>query len=108
MAFGTQPTAHLLNTDLGHEVCPATGGVVNGVQLLQQGGGVGQGVVAIQQPTQQVTVRPIQQLRVTTQVRGQLRRGGHQKLCLCLCYSMCTYGLIRQDKDCINVLCGGQ
>ena len=43
-------------TDLGHEACPAAGGVVDGVQLLHEGGGVREGVVSLQQTLDQLTV----------------------------------------------------
>lgn len=66
--------------DLGHEVRPATCGVVDGVQLLQEGGGVGQGEVPLQQTAHQLAVRGIQQLGVSAQVRGQLREVAHAEV----------------------------
>lgn len=42
--------------DLRHEARPAAGSVVNGVQLLQQGGGVWKAVVSFHQTLHQLTV----------------------------------------------------
>lgn len=46
-------------TDLRHEACPAAGSVVDGVQLLQQGGGIGKTVVSLHQTLHQLTVGAI-------------------------------------------------
>lgn len=50
----------LSNSHLGHELDPAAGRVVNGVQLLQEGAGVGHGEVAVNQTPDDVIVRGIQ------------------------------------------------
>ena len=58
----------LHNTNLRHEARPAAGSVVDGVQLLQQGGGVRKAVVSLHQALHQLTVRAVQQLRVLLQL----------------------------------------
>lgn len=60
--------------DLRHEARPAAGGVVDGVQLLQQGGGVRETVVSFHQTLHQLAVCAIQQLGVLLKLRGQLER----------------------------------
>ena len=63
-------------TDLRHEARPATGGVVDSVQLLHESGGVREGVVSLQQTLDQHTVRRVQQLWVALQLLGQLGAEG--------------------------------
>lgn len=44
---------------LGHEVCPSTCGVVDGIQLLQQGAGVESGEVGAENAPEKLAVRGI-------------------------------------------------
>lgn len=61
-----------LTTDLRHKACPAAGSVVDGVQLLQQSGGVGQTVVFLHDTLHQFTVGTVQQFGVVLKLGGQL------------------------------------
>lgn len=72
----------LMETHLGHEAAPRTGGVVDGIQLLQQPGGVGQTVVPRQQNLHQLAVGAAQQLRLLLDLRPELRRQSHSDAAL--------------------------
>lgn len=61
---------------LGHEVDPAAGSIINGVQLLEQDAGVGQGEVATEKAVQKVIVGDVQDLWVLVEVSGELEQGG--------------------------------
>lgn len=65
---------------LGHEVDPATGGIVDGVQLLEQDAGIGQGEVAVEEVVENIAVRDIQDLWMLVEVSGELgQRGRHRR-----------------------------
>lgn len=61
---------------LGHEVDPAAGSIINGVQLLEQDAGVGQGEVAIEKAVQKVIVGDVQDLWVLVEVSSELQQCG--------------------------------
>ena len=58
---------------------PAAGGVVDGVQLLEQDAGVGQGEVAIEEVVENIAVGDIEDLRVLVEIGGELRQGGRHR-----------------------------
>lgn len=59
-------------THLGHELDPPAGGVVDGVQLLQERAGVGQREVALHEAAKQITVRNVQDIWVILKICSNL------------------------------------
>lgn len=73
-----QPSHRWAPPHLGHEVDPAAGSIVNGIQLLEQDAGIGQGEVAVEKVVENITVGDIQDLWVLVEVSGQLRQRGRR------------------------------
>lgn len=66
-ALGTGK-ARRASTHLGHELDPATSGIVNGVQLLQEGRATGQGEAVLAQGRRQVSESQVQCFRAQPQL----------------------------------------